>query len=31
MESFVLLVVVLLVAKTWVLYRVAVVTKETRR
>jgi len=31
MESFVLLVVVLLVAKTWVLYRVAVVTKETHR
>ncbi len=31
MESFVLLVVVLLVAATWALYRIAVVTKETRR
>jgi hypothetical protein len=31
MESFILLVVVLLVAATWALYRVAVVTKETRR
>jgi hypothetical protein len=31
MESFILLVVVLLVAATWGLYRIAVGTKETRR
>jgi hypothetical protein len=31
MEPFVLLVVVLLVAATWGLYRIAVATKETRR
>ena len=31
MEAFVLLVLALLIAKTWILYRVAVVTKETRR
>jgi hypothetical protein len=31
MEGFILLVVVLLVAATWGLYRIAVVTKETRR
>lgn len=31
MEGFVLLVVVLLVGATWGLYRIAVVTKETRR
>jgi hypothetical protein len=31
MEGFILLLVVLLVAATWALYRIAVVTKETRR
>ena len=31
MEAFVLLVLALLIATTWVLYRIAVVTKETRR
>jgi hypothetical protein len=31
MEFFVLFVVLLLVAATWGLYRIAVVTKETRR
>jgi hypothetical protein len=31
MEPFVLLVLALLVAATWALYRIAVVTKETRR
>jgi hypothetical protein len=31
MESFILLVLVLLVAVTWAVYRIAVVTKETRR
>jgi hypothetical protein len=31
MEGFILLVVALLVAATWGLYRIAVVTKETRR
>jgi hypothetical protein len=31
MESFIALVVVLLVAATWGLYRIAVVTKEPRR
>jgi hypothetical protein len=31
MEGFVLVVVVLLVAATWGLCRIAVVTKETRR
>jgi hypothetical protein len=31
MEAFVLLVFVLLLAATWRLYRLAVVTKDTRR
>jgi hypothetical protein len=31
MEAFVLLVVALLIAATWGVYRIAVVTKETRR
>ena len=31
MEAFVLLVLALLIAKTWILYRVAVLTKETHR
>jgi hypothetical protein len=31
MEAFVLLVVALLLAGTWAIYRIAVVTKETRR
>jgi hypothetical protein len=31
MEAFVLLVLALLLAATWGLYRIAVVTKETRR
>ena len=31
MEAFVLLVFGLLLASTWVVYRIAVVTKETRR
>jgi hypothetical protein len=31
MEGLILLLVVLLVAATWALYRIAVVTKETRR
>jgi hypothetical protein len=31
MEGFILLVLVLLIAATWILYRIAVVAKETRR
>jgi len=31
MEAFVLLVLALLVAATWSIYRIAVVTKEARR
>ena len=31
MEGFVLLVLALLIAATWAVYRIAVVTKETRR
>ena len=31
MEAFVLLVLAVLIATTWILYRVAVATKETRR
>lgn len=31
MEAFILLVLALLMAATWGLYRIAVVTKETRR
>jgi hypothetical protein len=31
MEGFIALVTVLLLAATWGLYRIAVVTKETRR
>ena len=31
MEAFVLFVLALLIAATWGLYRLAVVTKETRR
>lgn len=31
MEAFVLLVLALLLASTWAVYRIAVVTKETRR
>ena len=31
MEAFMLLVLALLIAATWGLYRIALVTKETRR
>ena len=31
MEAFVFLVLALLLAATWAVYRIAVVTKETRR
>ena len=31
MEAFMLLVLAVLIGKTWALYRIAVMTKETRR